>query len=237
MKKLLFYAFAFATGLVFTSCGSGSSGTTMLDLDVRIMPNKEAQQWLERCKPDEKQYFEDFSNLFTVLPGPYEFTWEELKNQDSAAGYEQCATKLKIRLRLNKTLKPGIDNGYADGRLMSEERMMEAVLRSYHFEMFNAEGKTRSEVYKEDDNENSMLFLSPDLENVWGANGKISSKKNTDGILDFYHFLTSEPGTEFDLILDCQIQQCKGIEDIIAYNKGLYIQPTTDVFRNNFRFE
>jgi len=236
MKKILFSVFALVTALLVSSCGSGSSGTAMLDLDVRIMPNKDAQQWLERSKPEAKQYFEEFSNLFTVLPGPYEFTWEELKNQDGASGYEQCATKLKIRLRLNKTLKPGIDNGYADGRQMSEERMMEAVLGSYHFEMFNAEGKTQSEVYQEDD-ENSKLFLSPGLANVWGANGKIGSKKNTDGILDFYHFLTSEPGTEFDLILDCQIQQCKEIEEIIAYNKGLYIQPTTDVFRNNFRIE
>ena len=124
MKKFLFSAFAFVIGLLLTSCGNGSSGTAMLDLDVRIMPNKGVQEWLDRSKPEEKQKYESFSNLFTVLPGPYEFTWEELKNEDGASGYEQCATKLKVKLRLNKTLKPLIHSGWHDGQPYTDEEIM-----------------------------------------------------------------------------------------------------------------
>lgn len=232
MKKIFMSVLTIAAALFFTNCSNGSSGTAMLDLDVRICPNKDAQSWYDRSKAEEKQMYDDFCNLFTVLPGPYEFTWEELKNQDGATGYEQCATKLKIRLRLNKTLKAGIDNGYADGRQMNEERMIEAISRAYDFQMVNSEGKSSME-----DGEHITLFFKPDLNTKWGADGKIGATENKDAILDFYHFLTSEPGTEFDLILDCGIQQCKAIEDMIEFNKGLYIQPTTDVWRSNFKVE
>ena len=85
--------------------------------------------------------------------------------------------------------------------------------------------------------EHITLFFKPDLNTKWGADGKIGATENKDAILDFYHFLTSEPGTEFDLILDCGIQQCKAIEDMIEFNKGLYIQPTTDVWRSNIKVE
>ena len=243
MKKSVCYVFAIAVAFLFASCGNGSSGTAMLDLDVRIVPAKntvDVKEWLDGSNPEEKQIFEDFSNLFTVLPGPYEFTWEELKNQDGRVGYEQCATKLKIRLRLNKTLKPGnILNryGHAKGREYIEEEMLKSVLSAYVFEMFNSEGKISMEVGKENDHEHYLLFLRPDLSNVWGADGRISFKENTDGIRDFYQFLTSAPGTEFDLILDCGIQLCKDIEDIIDYNKGLYIMPTSRILDGNLGVE
>ena len=237
MKKFICCVFAFVTALLVSSCGNGSSGSTMLDLDVRIVPHPLAKERLEKVKPEERQKFEDFSNLFTVLPGPYEFTWEELKNQDGAAGYEMCSTKLKIKLRLNKTLKPGIANGNFSGRLMTEEEMMKAVIDSYEFGMFNSEGKTFKELSDENDNEHSMLLFTPGLRYLYGVNGKLGSTDNKDGILDFYHFLTNKPGTEFDLVLDCGAQLCKDIENMLEYNKGLCIMPTTWVWRSNFRYE
>ena len=233
MKKILFSVFAFVAVLLLSSCGNGSSGTTMLDLDVRIMPDKEDTRMND---PDHRQEVETLCNLFTVLPGPYEFIWEELKNQDGRTGYEQCATKLKIKLRLNKTLKPGLDYHYADKRMMNEEAMIKAISDSYAFHMFNSEGKTFREL--SDENSDQLgLIIDPELNNLWGADGKIGYKKNTDGLLDFYHFLTSKPGTEYTLTLDCQIHLCKEIEDIIAYNKGLYIEIIPAAMSYDWRFE
>ena len=223
MKKLLFCVFVFVTVLLVSSCSNGSSGTTMLDIDVRIVPHPGVKERLEKASPEKKQIFEDFSNLFTVLPGPYEFTWEELKNEDGSIGYEQCATKLKIRLRLNKTLKRIIQpHGGGVYYTFKDDKLLEKILSFYEFAMFNSEGKTDRELSDEND-DHTELFLRPELKNIWGADGKIGFKENKDGILDFYHFLTSKPGTEFDLILDCGIHLCKEIEDMIAYNKGLYI--------------
>lgn len=236
MRKFCFSMFAVVTALLFSNCSNGSSGSKMLDLDVRIIPSKGTQEWLDRSKPEEKQRFEDLTNLFTVLPGPYEFTWEELKNQDGSAGAEQCSTKLKIKLRLNKTLKPLIHISWHDGEPFTDEEMIDVIKRLYKFEMFNSEGKTYMELVDEHD-DNRMLLLRAELENIWGVDGKIGYKENKDGLLDFYHFLTSKPGTEFDLIIDCSIQQCKEIENMMEYTKGLYIELTDEALRKKFQFE
>ena len=216
MKKILFSVFAFLVILLLSSCSNGSSGTAMLDLDIRIMPDKEDTRMND---PRHRQEVETLCNLFTVLPGPYEFTWDELKNVDGTTGREQCSTKLKIKLRLNKTLK-SMSWG---NKPLTEEKMLETVGKSYDFEAFNAEGKISNEV----DIEFYTLFLQPELEKVWGADGKISYKENIDGIRDFYQFLTSKPGTEYTLILDCGIHLCKDIEDAMAYTKGIFITPRT----------
>jgi len=238
MKKFIFCVFAFVTALLVSSCGNGSSGSTMLDLDVRIVPHPLAKERLEKVKPEERQKFEDFSNLFTVLPGPYEFTWEELKNQDGATGYEQCSTKLKIKLRLNKTLKPLIHSGWHDGEPYTDEEMVEAILGLYEFAMFNAEGKTSRDLSAENAADDYYrLFLDPSLKYKRGVNGKINSTDNKDSILDFYHFLIDKPGTEFDLMLDCNLMGCKDIKDIIAYNKGLFIMPTDRVLDGMYKFQ
>ena len=217
MKKSVNYVFAIAFALLFVNCGSGSSGTAMLDLDVRIIPYERTTESLEReGTPEKRQYVDDFLNLFTVLPGPYEFTWEELKNQDSGVGNESCSTKLKMKLRLNKTLKlHGID----------EEKAMEEIRRAYQYlEMFNSEGKTFLNLMDENDSEHAMLLLRPSLYDIWGVDGKLGRKDNTGGLRDFYHFMTSKPGTEFDLVVDCGIQHCKEIKDQLEYTKGLYIK-------------
>ena len=88
--------------------------------------------------------------------------------------------------------------------------------RWFSFEMLSAEGKT-----VHDDSDNIMLFLQPDLFLLWGADGKIGH--NTDGVLDFYHFLISDPGTEHELVLDCGVFLCKEIENVIEFNKGMKV--------------
>ena len=185
MKKILFSVLSITAALFFTSCGNGSSGTAMLDLDVRIVPDSDpgsTKERLERAKPEEKQRFEDMTNLFTVLPGPYEFTWEELKNQDGSTGYEQCSTKLKIKLRLNKTLKPFIHSGWHDGEPYTDEEMIDVIKRLYEFEMFNSEGKIRRELGDENDDDHYMLLLDAELNTIWGVNGKANYKENKDGL-------------------------------------------------------
>ena len=221
MKKVIIYLFSVIAAFLFINCSNGSSGTAMLNLDVRIMPDETTKEHLEnevlfntsRWKWEKKCY-DDFSTLFTVLPGPYEFTWQELKNLDGAAGHEQCATKLKIRLRLNKTFKPVFNSRYG----YTEEALLKALgLGSiYSFEAFNAEGKTSGE-----DSKNILLYLQPDLGYSTKDDASDLIQDNEDGIRDFYHFLTSKPGTEFDLIIDCGVHPCKDIEDIIEYNKGI----------------
>jgi hypothetical protein len=209
--------FAVVAALLFTNCSSGSSGSKMLDLDVRIIPLPDEDRFLNH--PKEKQFYENYSNLFIVLPGPYEFTWEELKNQDGAVGYEQCSTKLKVRLRRsNLVIKSNNSSEYLD-----DEMRIERIIDSYSFKMFNSEGKTTLDLDPGSSDGSILLYLKPELVNLWGSDGKIGFKKNEDGIRDFYHFLMSEPGTEYDLILDCGIHSCKKIEDIIEFNKGLNI--------------
>ena len=217
MRKFCFSMFAVVAALLFTNCSSGSSGSKMLDLDVRIIPLPDEDRFLNH--PEEKQFYENYSNLFIVLPGPYEFTWEELKNQDGAVGYEQCSTKLKVRLRRsNLVIKSNNSSEYLD-----DEMRIERIIDSYSFKMFNSEGKTTLDLDPGSSDGSILLYLKPELVNLWGSDGKIGFKKNEDGIRDFYHFLMSEPGTEYDLILDCGIHSCKKIEDIIEFNKGLNI--------------
>ena len=215
MKKFFNLLKVMISVLVLASCGNGSSGTQMLNLgDVRIVLAEEEKfpdKAFDACE-------ELLMNLFTVLPGPYEFTWTELENQDSGVGYEQCRTQLKIKLKLNKSLNSACE--YYSGKPLSEQDILKALEdeRWFSFEMLSAEGKTLH-----DDSDNIMLFLKPDLFSLWGADGKISHKDNTDGVLDFYHFLISEPGTEHELVLDCGICSCKDIEDVIEFNKGMKV--------------
>ena len=231
MKKILFSVLTLFAAVLLTGCGNGSSGTKMLDLDVRYAPTDEDKQDAEKSYYKDRELFEGFTNLFTVLPGPYEFTWEELKNQDGATGREMCSTKLKIRLRLNKTLKPVDDGGYEPG----EEKRMDNLARSFFFYGFNAEGKTLLELADENDDNSSLLFVGS-LDVINGVDGKIGFKKNTDGMRDFYQFLTGKSGTEFDLIIDCGIQLCKDIENIMAYNKGMYIRPNKAITTSGYKY-
>ena len=220
MKKKYLIALAVVAVLffLFKGCGNGSSGSKMLDLEVRVVPLPDEDRFQNH--PEEKHFFENYSNLFTVLPGPYEFTWEELKNQDSALGFEQCSTKLKVRLRRsNLKITPNSNSEY----LKDDESRMKRILDSYNFKMFNSEGKTTLDLDTGSSDCSIFLYLKPELVNLWGSDGKIGFKKNEDGIRDFYHFLTSEPGTEYDLILDRGIHSCRKLEDILEFNKGLNI--------------
>lgn len=214
MKKVINLLKVMISVLVLASCSNGSSGTQMLNLgDVRIVCDDEG----DNSNKDFVACKELLMDLFTVLPGPYEFTWTELK-QDGFVGYEQCRTQLKIKLKLNKSLNSACE--YYSGKPLSEQVIMKALekpsLQWFSFEMLNAEGKTMHD-------DNSMLFLKPDLFTLWGADGKISFKDNTDGVLDFYHFLISDPGTEYELVLDCGIYLCKEIENVIEFNKGMKV--------------
>ena len=225
MRKFCFCMFAVVTTLLFTNCSNGSSGSKMLDLEVRIIPLPDEDRFQNQS--EEKLFFENYSNLFTVLSGPYEFIWDELKNQDGAVGYEQCSTKLKVRLRRsNLVIKSNNSSEYLD-----DEMRMERIIDSYSFEMFNSEGKTTLDLDPGSSDGSILLYLRPELKNLWGSDGKIGFKKNEDGIRDFYNFLMSEPGTEYDLILDCGIHPCKRLEDIIEYDKGLNIYIDS---RNNY---
>lgn len=221
MKKKYLIALAVVAVLffIFKGCGNGSSGSAMLDLDIRILPSSVTTETLDHASGyrnynECKQYAEDFLDIFTVLPGPYEFTWEELKNTDGALGFEQCSTKLKIKLRLNKTLKINFGN---------EEKNIDKIKFIYTFEMFNSEGKTKGQLFDENDMDHATMLMDPDLLYIHGVDGKHGSKMNTDGLRDFYHFLTDKPGTELDLIVDCGVHPCRKIEDMMEYNKGLYI--------------
>lgn len=219
-KKYLIALAVVVVFLLFKGCGNGSSGSKMLDLEVRIIPDTDENRFSSN-RPEEKLFFENFANLFTVLPGPYEFTWEELKKRDTAVGYEQCSTKLKIRLRrTNLVIKPNPNSEF----LRDDERRMETIIDSYRFDSFDSEGNTLGKfIGSGSGDEYIHLWLRPVLHTVWGADGKGGYQKNEDGMRDFYHFLMSEPGTEFDLVLDCEIQPCRYIDDIIEFNKGLNI--------------
>ncbi len=217
-KKYLIALAVVVVFLLFKGCGNGSSGSKMLDLEVRIIPDTDENRFSNR--PEEKLFFEKFANLFTVLPGPYEFTWEELKKRDTAVGYEQCSTKLKIRLRrTNLVIKPNPNSEF----LTDDESRMKTIIDSYDFALFDSEGNTWLTKVSDFDDENILLRIHPVLDTVWGADGKGSPQKNEDGMRDFYHFLMSEPGTEFDLVLDCLTHPCRLIDDIIEFNKGLNI--------------
>ena len=67
------------------------------------------------------------------------------------------------------------------------------------------------------------MGLEGDIEDIWGADGRISFKKNTDGLLDFYRFLTGESGNEFELVIDGHIQRCSDIKTIIEKNKSMIV--------------
>ena len=180
--------------LIYKSCHhSASSGSKMINLDVRVIT--------EPCisdNPKIKQYSEQFANLFSVLPGPYELIWEPSKYTDMSS------VKLKIRLRRNNTsVKLYSDSWSPEVR----EKEILGIDHIYDFEMFNSEGKT----YVDNLKENRLFIRLLHL--------------NIDTRHDFYNFLMSAPGTEFDLIIDCsdRYKIDRDIDDVIEYNKGLYI--------------
>lgn len=217
MKKNVFLFLTIVVlAFFFNSCSNGSSGTTTLNLgDVRL--NVVGGNEKSSTYPALKDLLE---NMFIVLPGPYEFTWTELDNVDGSIGREQCRTQLKIKLKLKKSLKD-VRHFYG-GKPVTEEEVMEAIEgHLFRFMMLDSEGRTSHE-----NEDGIMLYLYPELKNLWGTDGRISSKKNTDGILDFIRFLFSEPGTEYELVLDCSIALCKEIDDMIGFNKGMRIDIT-----------
>ena len=114
MKKFFNLLKVMISVLVLASCGNGSSGTQMLNLgDVRIVLDEEKDSPNKAFVACE----ELLMNLFTVLPGPYEFTWTELENEDGSMGYEQCRTQLKIKLKLNKMIYVNVGgNGISNQR-------------------------------------------------------------------------------------------------------------------------
>ena len=192
--------------LIYKSCHySAPSGSKMINLDVRVTT--------EPCSihdPKIQQYSEQFVNLFTVLPGPYELIWEP--KEDNPKSYSM---KLKIRLRRNNTSVKLHSDSWSP-EVLEEE--IQYIDHYYEFETFNSEGETWTSNYEE-----NRLFLRPKL-------GLDKDVKH-----DFFYFLMSAPGTEFDLIIDCSDRFGKGgdIDDVIEYNKGLYIHINPPVLDRN----
>ena len=182
--------------LIYKSCHySASSGSKMINLDVRVTT--------EPCSihdPKIQQYSEQFVNLFTVLPGPYELIWEPKEDYPKS-----CSVKLKIRLRRNNTSVKLYSDSWSPDVL---EKKIQYIDHYYEFETFNSEGETWTGNY-----EKNRLFLRPKLD------------LDKDVKHDFFYFLMSAPGTEFDLIIDCfdRFKIDGDIDDVIEYNKGLYI--------------
>lgn len=225
MKRLLFSITNLVAIFLLLGCSKGSSGTAMLNLgEIRVIPNPE--QMKERGENDKKRFIEELATVFTVAPGPYEFIWDELKNADVAMGYEVCSTKLKLKLKLNKKLQyiPEKDTSNGKDFLSGKDVVPYDFRHLYKFNFLDAEGKTRLEIK---DYEKSHYILEADLENISGADGRISHKDNTDGLLDFYRFLTGESGDEYELVIDCGIQSCSDIKKVIEANKSMIIKAST----------
>lgn len=225
MKRLSFSITNLVAIFLLLGCSKGSSGTAMLNLgEIRVIPNPE--QMKERGEDDKKRFIEELATVFTVAPGPYEFIWDEMKNDDGFMGYEQCSTKLKLKLKLNKKLQyiPEKDTSEGKDFLSGKDVVPYSFRDLYEFNFLDAEGKTRLEIK---DYEKSQYILEADLENIWGADGRISCKDNTDGLLDFYRFLTGESGDEYELVIDCKIQLCSKIKKIIEANKSMIIKACT----------
>jgi len=229
MKKILLFMLAITAMLLLSSCGSNSSGSAMLSLnvkDVRVSDRLQEEAEKIKQKPESERFnwekeklktIESFDNLFTVLPGPYEFKWSEVQDIDNGAGNEVSETELKLRLRLNKTIK--VDPEYANKT--DEKEISKELSQYFHFYMLDADGKTSIQYVEEGDALGAVVFLNPKI--LWQNNGKIASIENTDGMLDFYHFLTSKPGTEFDLVISCGVQRSENMEKVLELNKGMKI--------------
>ena len=197
MKKFNFVVLFF-TAILLAGCSNGSSGTKMLNLgEVRVVPDEKSES------------AQAVASLFTVAPGPYEFVWEEIKNRDTAAGAEQCITRLKLKLVKNNNKK--LVFGYAKNTKPGEAPTYFNQL--FKFKALDAEG-----------NDMYVGGLQPQLANINVDDGKIGSKENVDGLIDFYRFLTGESGNEHEIVLDCGVQSCKEIEDILEKTKGLVIE-------------
>lgn len=197
MKKYNIAVLLF-TAFLLASCSNGSSGTRMLNLgEVRVVPVEKSES------------AQAVASLFTVAPGPYEFVWEEMKNRDTAAGYEQCITRLKLKLVKSNNKK--LVFGYAKDTKPGESPKYFNLM--FNFKALDAEG-----------NDMFVGGLQPQLANINEDDGKIGPKENVDGLIDFYRFLTGESGNEHELVLDCGVQSCKKIEDILEKTKGLVVE-------------
>lgn len=232
MKRLLFSITNLVAIFLLLGCSKGSSGTAMLNLgEIRVIPDPEQME--KRGGDDSKRFIEELATVFTVAPGPYEFIWDELKHEDGTMGSEQCSTKLKLKLKLNKKLQYIPDKTSAEGTkfLSGKDVVPDSFRNLYVFDFLDAEGKTRLEI---EDFEKSQYILFTDLDTIWGADGRVSNKDNTDGLLDFYRFLTGESGDEYELVIDCHIQLCSKIKKIIEANKSMIIKACTS--GGNFRY-
>ena len=231
MKKILFSVTNLVAIFLFLGCSNGSSGTAMLNLgEIRVISNPEQME--ERGSDEKKLFIEELATVFTVAPGPYEFIWEELKNADGAMGYEQCSTKIKLKLTLNKKLQYIPDKTSKEGNdlLTGKDVVPSSFSSLYQLYFLNAEGKRYLDDLEYDE---SRYLLYGDIEDIWGADGRISHKKNTDGLLDFYRFLTGESGNEFELVIDCGIHLCSDIKTILEKNKSMVIYANS--YGGNFR--
>lgn len=214
MKKVLFLGVVIITILSLTNCGN-SSESKMIDLEIR--PRLTKKQIKDDARYEAKQYKynyeiknEEYIDVFTVLPGPYEITWN---------GNDNSAT-IKIKLRLNKTLKPGKLNECIPSE---ENEYFEMHMDAqYEFIPFNEEGKTIRELGFESNNKPFDPFRV----------GESFNGYNKDNLLDFYYFLTGKPGTELDLTMMCHnLYRKKEFKESIEHTKGMYIEYIGDNHR------
>ena len=206
MKRFYLFVTVLAIMGFATSCGNNVSdnGSAMLDLSIRMRPISEPSGDIQ------KTLLEKVSSIFTVLPGPYEFTWARLPHHRYL-----YARTLKLKLRLDRPIK------FKGIRYSANETLEDMLKHAYYFEAFNAEGGTDFE-------DAFHLWL---LHGLWESNGeekdasgewRIYTKENTDGLRDFANFLQSEPGTEFELALDGGLG--RDIKKDIESTKGVYIE-------------
>lgn len=221
MKKINLSLLAIIALLSLSSCGN-SDGSKMIDLEIRPRLTDNQLQYDEEFFHGYAREIksEEYMDLFTVLPGPYEISWKYI--------YANTALiRIKLRLHLNKTLKPGkLNQGFLDDKFFDQD-----VWGMYRFIPFNEEGKCKSDYKSSEQGRKYCPLDRMEVGRRWILDeDEYSIVNDHDILLDFYHFLTSEPGTEYDLVLERELID-PNINKLIEHTKGFYIEH--GVFHNN----
>lgn len=204
MKKVI-VLLVLASVMLLSGC-SVSPKSQMIDLEFRHrLTEDQIQSDAKKHLPPSDIKYEELLNVFSVVPGKCELSFIPINKK--VYGLE-----LKVRVRLNKTIKPGrdyvVDHKYFDSRYNS----------LFSFFPFNAEGKTIDDYYDEPEQPLSAFVAAAPTP------GDFRETYNHERALDFYYFLTSAPGTEFDLILSCNtIGRPNELKKRIENTKGIYI--------------
>ena len=188
---------------VLASCSSDGSRDIQID-EVKFVG--ESNAWSHKS-------FDKVSTLFEVVPGKYPISWKLVNDLPQAQQYN-VELKLKLRLKKKVNIRPEVYEEMSNATYWHLPFMA-----PFSFSLLNSDGESVGIGV-------SALHLDYLPYGDWQSKGIY----NKDQMMDFINFLASEPGTEMEVVCNCEGGRSGDIDCIkeIKNARGIQCNMTDD---------